>query len=50
LGFELNSRAYTLSHAAGPFFMMGFFETEYHELFAWLASNHDPPDICLLSS
>jgi hypothetical protein len=40
LGFEL--RAYTLSHSTSPFFVMGFFEIESHDL--------DPPDLCLLSS
>jgi hypothetical protein len=39
-----------------PFpFVMGFFEIRSLELFAWgrsggLASNWDPPDLCLLSS
>jgi hypothetical protein len=42
LGFEL--RAYTLSHSASPFFEIGS-----HYL-PRLASNHDPLDLCLLSS
>jgi hypothetical protein len=48
LGFEL--RAYTLSHSTSPFFFIISFKIESHELFAQLASNHDPPDLCLLSS
>jgi hypothetical protein len=43
LVFEL--RAYT-----SPFSVMGFFEIVYETLFAWLASNHDPPDLCFLNS
>jgi hypothetical protein len=38
LGLELRA----LSH--------GFFEVGFGELFAWLASNHDLPDLCCLSS
>jgi hypothetical protein len=48
VGFEL--RAYTLSHSASPFLMMTFFEIGFLELFAWLALNRNPPDLCLLSS
>jgi hypothetical protein len=33
LGFEL--RTYTLSHSTSSFFVMGFFEIESCELFAW---------------
>jgi hypothetical protein len=33
-----------------PFFVMDFFEIGSLELFPRLASNHDPPDLCLLSS
>jgi hypothetical protein len=35
LGLEL--RAYTLSHSTSPFFVMGFFQIESHELFAQAA-------------
>jgi hypothetical protein len=48
LEFEL--RAYTLSHSTSPFFVTGFFEIGSCELFALAGSNHDPPDLCLLSS
>jgi hypothetical protein len=30
--------------------VMGFFEIGSLKLFAWAASNQDPPDLCLLSS
>jgi hypothetical protein len=43
LEFEL--RAYTLSHSTNLFFKIGFIN-----FLPRLASNHDPPDICLLSS
>jgi hypothetical protein len=33
LGLEL--RAYTLSHSTSPFFVRGFFEIGFCELFAW---------------
>jgi hypothetical protein len=33
LGLEL--KTFTLSHAASPFFVVGFFELGSHELFAW---------------
>jgi hypothetical protein len=49
LGFEL--RAYNLSHSTSHFFVMGFFSR--HDLsnyLARMASNCDPPDLCLLSS
>jgi hypothetical protein len=48
LEFEL--RASTLSHSTSPIFVKGFFEIGFHELFARLALNLDPPDLCLLSS
>jgi hypothetical protein len=49
LGFEL--RAYTLRHSTSLFvYVMGFFKVGSCELFAQLALNHDPPDLCLLSS
>jgi hypothetical protein len=48
IGFE--TRAYTLSHSTSPIFGMGFFKIESQELFARLASNLNPPDLCLLSS
>jgi hypothetical protein len=49
LGLEL--RAYTLSHSPSPFFVIGFFRDRG----SWnylprMASNHDPPDLCLLNS
>jgi hypothetical protein len=47
LGFDL--RDYTLSHSTSPFFVMVFIEIRFPELFARLASNLDPPDLCLLS-
>jgi hypothetical protein len=47
LGLEL--RAYTLSQPPA-LFVLGIFEIGSQELFAWLASNHDPSDLCLLSS
>jgi hypothetical protein len=40
LGFEL--RVYNLE----PFHL----ELEFHELLPKLASNHDPPDLCILIS
>jgi hypothetical protein len=48
LGFEL--RAYTLSHSTSPFCDGLFSKIETHKLFAQLASNCDPPDLCLLTS
>jgi hypothetical protein len=30
--------------------MIGFFKIGSQELFALVASNHDPPELCLLSS
>jgi hypothetical protein len=48
LRFEL--RAYTLSHSTNPLFCDGFFEIQSRELFAPVASNFEPPDLCLLSS
>jgi hypothetical protein len=40
LGLEL--RAYTLSHSTSPFVLGNYLP--------WLASNHDPPDLCLLNT
>jgi hypothetical protein len=48
LGFGL--RAYTLSHSTSPVFVKGFFEIGSQELVVQVASNLDPPDLCLLSS
>jgi hypothetical protein len=48
LGFEL--RAYTLSHSTSPFFVKGIFKIGSLKLLPGLASNHNPPDLCLLSS
>jgi hypothetical protein len=50
LAFEL--RAYTLSHYQfflGRIFFL-FFEIGSRKLFLGLASNFDPPDLCLLSN
>jgi hypothetical protein len=38
LGLEV--KAYTLSHSTNPFFVMGFFEIGFCNLFAW--SNFEP--------
>jgi hypothetical protein len=32
---QLELRAFTLSHSASPFFVMGIFEIGSHELFVW---------------
>jgi hypothetical protein len=49
LGFEL--KAYTLNHSTSFFVcVMGVFKIESRILFAQLALNHDPPDLCLPSS
>jgi hypothetical protein len=48
LGFEL--RAYTLSHSTSPFFVKGFSRWGLSNYLPGLASNLDPPDLCLLSS
>jgi hypothetical protein len=45
LGLEL--RAYTLSHSTSPFLEKGFL---IKKPLPGLASNCDPPDLCLLSS
>jgi hypothetical protein len=42
LGFEL--KAYTLSHAVSPFFVLGL-----ANYLPWLAWNRNPPDLCLTS-
>jgi hypothetical protein len=35
-----------LSPSTSPFYVMGFFfEIGSHKLFAWVASNCDPPDL-----
>jgi hypothetical protein len=47
LEFELS--AYTLSHSISPFFVMKIFKIGSHNL-PGLALNHNPPDLCLLSS
>jgi hypothetical protein len=44
LGLELRASPSALS------FVMGFFKIGSHELFAPLALNCNPPDLCLLSS
>jgi hypothetical protein len=56
LGFEL--RAYTFSHSTIPIFVIFFFNFIYLSFLRWdltnylpgLPLNHDPPDLCLLSS
>jgi hypothetical protein len=48
LGLEL--RAFTLSHSTSPIFVKGFLRQGLENYLLWLASNHDPPDLCLLSS
>jgi hypothetical protein len=49
LGLEL--RAYTFSHSTHtPFFMKDFFRDRVLNYLSGLASNCDPPDLCLLSS
>jgi hypothetical protein len=47
-GLEL--RACTLSYSHQLYFCEGFFEIGSPELFVPEALNHDPPDLCLLSS
>jgi hypothetical protein len=48
-GFEL--RAYTLSNSTSPIFVKGIFELgSLLNYLPGLASNRDPPDLCLLSS
>jgi hypothetical protein len=37
-------------HSNQPFFMKGFFKIGSPNYLPGLASNHDPPDLCLLSS
>jgi hypothetical protein len=46
LGFEFI--AYALSHSTSPFFCDGFFQARI--CLPGLTSNHDPPDLYLLSS
>jgi hypothetical protein len=48
LGFEL--RAYTLSHSTSPFLWRVFWDRFSWTILPGLASNHDPPDLCPLSS
>jgi hypothetical protein len=48
LGFEL--RAYLLSHSTSPFLVGYFRDRVSPSICPGLASNHDPPDLCLLSS
>jgi hypothetical protein len=49
LGFEL--RAYTLSHSTSPV-LCGYFQDMDLQTICpgWQQLNHNPPDICLLSS
>jgi hypothetical protein len=39
-----------LSHSIRPIFVKGFFEIGLMNYLLRLASNHNPPDVCLLSS
>jgi hypothetical protein len=50
LGFEL--RAHTLNHSTSPIFVKGFsiWRGVSQNYLPGLASNRDPPDLCLLSS
>jgi hypothetical protein len=49
LGLEL--RAFTLSHSTSPFFLWRVFSRQgLTNYLPRLALNHDPPDLCLLSS
>jgi hypothetical protein len=47
---ELELRALYLEPFHQPFFVKGFFEIRLMHYLAGLASNCDPPDLCLLSS
>jgi hypothetical protein len=48
LGIEL--RAFNLSHSTSPIFVKGFSRYGLDNYLPGLASNHDSPDLCLLSS
>jgi hypothetical protein len=48
LGLEL--RGFTLSHSTSPIFVKGFSRSVLANYLPRLASNHNPPDLCLLSS
>jgi hypothetical protein len=48
LEFEL--RTYTLSHSTSPFCNFFFQDRVSRTIYQGLALNHDPPDLCLLSS
>jgi hypothetical protein len=48
LGLEL--RAFTLSHSTSPTFVKGFSRQGLVNYLPGLALNHDPPDLCVLSS
>jgi hypothetical protein len=48
LGFEL--RAFALSHSTSPIFVKGVFEIGSENYLPGLASNCNPPDLCLPSS
>jgi hypothetical protein len=51
ISFTLARQAlYQLSHSTSPFLCWVFFKIGSCELFAWLASNRDLLDLCLLSS
>jgi hypothetical protein len=46
----LELRAYTLSHSTSPFLLLVFSRQGLTNCLPGLASNHNPPDLCLLSS
>jgi hypothetical protein len=48
LGLEL--RAFTLGHSTSPIFVKGFSRDGLTNYLARLDLNHDPPNLCLLSS
>jgi hypothetical protein len=48
LGLKL--RAFLFSHSTSPIFVKGFSRQGLENYLPELASNHDPPDHCLLSS
>jgi hypothetical protein len=48
MGFE--PRAYTMNHSASPFLRRVFSRQGLVNYFPGLALNHNPPDLCFLSS
>jgi hypothetical protein len=47
---RLELRAFNLSHSTSPVFVKGFRDRVSWNYLPGLASNCDPPDLCLLSS